>query len=617
MTPPEATSPIQRYLERLHERHADLRSGEVASYIPELAKADPNAFGICLATTDGHVYEVGDAREPFTIQSISKPFAYGLALEDHGRERVLAKVGVEPSGDAFNSIRLSRRERAPAEPDGQRRRHRHQRARRRATRRRTASHRLLATLSLYAGRRLSLDHEVYRVGARHRAPESRDRAPAPELRRSWKTTPTSRLDLYFRQCSVSVTCLDLSLMAATLANGGVNPITRRARDPERAGAATCSRVMTTCGMYDYAGEWLYEVGMPAKSGVAGGVLAVLPGQLGIGVFSPPLDARGNSVRGVAVCRDLSRDFELHFLRVPRPARATLRGRYDLAGVRSKRQRTPAEEQLLAECGGRACVYELQGDVAFAAIEAAIRQILDDSGRVEIAILDLKRVTRVAGGAGALLLGLLNELALHGKRLVLVNAQRHPSLIRLLEERLPPEEHWKLVAFRDLDPALEWAEDQLLGAGEWVEPAEALPLAAHPICRGLSPEQLERFEKLLEPMGFEAGELIVKKGDPADRIYFLTAGEVSVVTELANGELKRLSTLSRGMTFGELAALSRAPRSADVRADEAVACFGLPMAAFERLGEARPDIKLVLLENLLANTCQTIARLTLEVATLAQ
>jgi len=377
-------------------------------------------------------------------------------------------------------------------------------------------------------------------------------------------------------------------------------------------------VMATCGMYDYAGQWLYEIGIPAKSGVSGGVLAVLPGQLGIGVFSPPLDARGNSVRGVAVCRELSRDFELHFLRVPRPARSTLRACYDLGGVRSKRQRTRAEDALLAEAGLRVRVYELQGDVAFAAVEAATRQILADAAAAEIAIVDLKRVTRVAAGAGALLADLLRELAAHGRRLVLVNVQRHPRLARQLEERLGPEAHWQLVAFPGLDPALEWAEDQLLSRGFAPRAAPGLlPLALHPICRGLSPEQLESFEKLLEPLRFETGETIVRKGERADRIYFLMEGEVSVVTELANGDLTRLSTLSRGMTFGELAAVSRAARSADVRADEAAACLALPLASFEQLSETRPDIKLVLLENLLSSVCQTVARLTHEVAMLAQ
>jgi glutaminase len=615
MSSGEPASPIQRYLEQLHRRHGALREGEVATYIPELAKADPDAFGICVATTDGHVYEVGDSREPFTIQSISKPFAYGLALEDCGRERVLAKVGVEPSGEAFNSIRLEADSGRPLNPMVN--------AGAIATTGLVAGdsaadrlHRLLATLSLYAGRKLSLDLDVY---GSERDTGHRNRAIAHLLRnfRVLEDDPEEPVDLYFRQCSISVTCLDLSLMAATLANGGVHPITRE-RAIRSEWVSSVLSVMTTCGMYDYAGEWLYEIGIPAKSGVAGGVLAVLPGQLGIGVFSPPLDARGNSVRGVAVCRELSRDFELHFLRVPRPARATLRARYTLGGARSKRQRTPAEERRLSELGPRACVYELQGDVAFAAVEATIRQVLADAGRVEIAIVDLKRVTRVATGAGALLAGLMRELAAHERRLVLVGAQRHAQLLRLLEERLGPEEHWKLVAFRDLDPALEWAEDQLL-RGEVAPdvPVEPLPLAEHPICRGLAPEQVEALAKRLAPMRFEAGELILKKGDPADCIYFLAAGEVSVVTELANGELTRLSTLSRGMLFGELAAVSRGVRSADVRADEPVLCFALPMAELERLGEERPDVKLVLLENLLANVCGTVTRLTLEVATLAQ
>jgi glutaminase len=612
---PEPASPIQRYLEELHRRHGVLREGEVATYIPELAKADPDVFGICVATTDGHVYEVGDSREPFTIQSISKPFAYGLALEDRGRAQVLARVGVEPSGEAFNSIRLEASTGRPLNPMVN--------AGAIATTGLVAGdspsdrlHRLLATLSLYAGRKLSLDLDVY---ASERDTGHRNRSIAHLLRNFsiLEDDPEEPVDLYFRQCSISVTCLDLSLMAATLANGGIHPGTRERAIRSELVPSVLS-VMTTCGMYDYAGEWLYEVGIPAKSGVAGGVLAVLPGQLGIGVFSPPLDARGNSVRGVAVCRELSRDFELHFLRVPRPARATLRARYTLAGARSKRQRAAAQEERLGELGARACVYELQGDVAFAAVEAAIRQILADAARVEIAIVDLRRVTRVATGAGALLAGLMRELAAHQRRLVLVGANRHAQLLRLLEERLGPEEHWKLVAFRDLDPALEWAEDQLLRGQLAAEvESEPLPLAGHPICRGLSAEQVEALAKRLQPMCFEAGELILRRGDPADCIYFLAAGEVSVVTELGNGELKRLSTLSRGMPFGELAAVSRGVRSADVRADEPVVCYALPMAEFERLGEERPDVKLVLLENLLANVSATVARLTVEVATLAQ
>jgi glutaminase len=611
----EPVSPIQRYLDSLHRRHAAERAGRVATYIPELAHADPDWFGICVATPDGHVYEAGDTSIPFTIQSISKPFAYGLALEDRGRTHVRAKVGVEPTGEAFNSIRLDAASGCPLNPMVN--------AGAIATTGLVAGnsagdrlHRLLTTLSLYAGRPLELDLDVYRS---ERDSGHRNRAIAHLLRNFsiLEDDPEDPLDLYFRQCSIAVTCRDLSLMAATLANGGVNPLTRERAIRGELVPSVLS-VMTTCGMYDYAGEWLYEIGLPAKSGVAGGVLAVLPGQLGIGVFSPPLDERGNSVRGVAVCRELSRDFELHFLRAPRPARATLRARYTLGAVRSKRQRPPAEEVALRESGMRVRVYELQGDIAFAAVEAVTRQILADVAAVEIAILDLKRVTGVASGAGTLLVGLVRELAEHGRRLVLANARSHLRLVRQLEEGLGPEQPWRLLSFPSLDPALEWAENQLLASRRGSPAAGVpLPLAAHPICRGLSEAQVERLEELLEPMQFAAGDTIVRKGEPADRIYFLVDGEVSVLTDLANGELTRLSTLSRGMTFGELAAVSRESRSADVRADAAAACFALPIATFERLGESHPDIKLVLLENLLAGVSQTVARLTHEVAALAQ
>jgi glutaminase len=612
----EPASPIQRYLEALHRRHATLAEGEVATYIPELAKADPAAFGICLATTDGHVYEVGDARALFTIQSISKPFAYGLALEDRGRRAVLRRVGVEPTGEAFNSIRLAPDTGRPLNPMVN--------AGAIATTGLVAGHsaedrlhRLLATLSLYAGRPLELDDAVYRS---ERETGHRNRAIAHLLRNFaiLGEDPDLPLDLYFKQCSIAVSCRDLSLMAATLANGGVNPLTRERAIREELVPSVLS-VMTTCGMYDFAGEWVYEVGIPAKSGVAGGVLAVLPGQLGIGVWSPPLDERGNSRRGVAVCRDLSREFELHFLRVPRPSRATLRARYDLAAVRSKRQRPARDEAALARHGARARVYELQGDIAFAAVEAVIRQVLDDARATDVAVVDLRRVTRVAEGAGALVLGLVESLTDQGRRLVLANAQRHPRLLRFLEERLGPDEHWRLVSLPDLDAALEWAEAHLLAdhTPGGADAAEALPLAEHPICRNLSAAQVETFEKLLEPVRFAAGERIVRKGEPADRLYFLASGEVSVVTEIASGELKRLSTLSRGMSFGELAVVSRTPRSADVRADEAVTGWALPVATFDRLGDEHPDVKLALLENLLANVCQTVARLTDEVATRAE
>ena len=301
-------SPVARYLERLHSRHASLRDGAVATYIPELAKADVGWFGIGLMTVDGVSYETGDTRQPFTIQSISKPLVYGIALEDQGPEAVRRKVGVEPSGDAFNAISLEPHTGRPMNPMIN------------AGAIATASlvngtspearlARVVDAISAYAGRPLALDEAVFeserRTGHRNRA--------IGHMLRNYEIladAPEPVLDLYFRQCSVLVDGRDLALIAATLANGGVNPLSgQRAVAAQHVGPILS--VMTTCGVYDLTGEWVYSVGMPAKSGVGGGIIAVIPGQAGIGVFSPPLDARGNSVRGIRVCEELSQRFGLH------------------------------------------------------------------------------------------------------------------------------------------------------------------------------------------------------------------------------------------------------------------------------------------------------------------
>ncbi len=606
--------PLDRHLARLHARFADLRSGEVASYIPELAKANPDWFGICLVTTDGHAYRVGTTAQPFTIQSISKPLVYGLALEDRGRDAVLAKIGVEPTGDAFNSISLETGTGRPFNPMIN--------AGAIAAASLVAGHsaedrfqRVLSTFSLYAGRPLALDTATYES---ERDTGHRNRAIGHMLRNFDVVTedPDGPLDVYFKQCSISVDCQALGVMAATLANGGVNPTTG-----ERALRADLVpdvlSVMTTCGMYDYAGEWVYWVGLPAKSGVGGGILAVLPGQLGIAVFSPPLDARGNSVRGVAVCKELSRELDLHFLRTPRAGRAVVRASYDVAMVRSKRVRTGAERDVLHDVGHRAAVYELQGDLAFAAIEAAVRQVVERGATLHYVVLDLHRVAAVDDASTRMLLDLLDALAEHGKALVLVSGGGHSRLLRFLGERLGPDRQDELHAFADLDAALEWCEDRLLGAsGVGRRPTAAIALAQHQLCRGLDAAAIAYLATLLERRRFATGKLIVRKGDRANEIYLLTAGKVSVTIDLASGQRQRVSTLSAGMTFGELAIIDDAPRSADVRADEPTECYALALADFRRLDDTHPRLKLVLLENLLRNAAQTAGRLTREVAALA-
>lgn len=299
---------LQELIEELHGKYALRTDGEVATYIPELGKADPEDFGICVATSDGRVFETGDSDRLFTIQSISKPFTYGMALEAHGQEKVSRHVGVEPSGDAFNSIELEKGTNRPFNPminagaitvsallyehygDD-------------------ALEQLLARFSAAAGRSLSVDEAVYASESRT---GHRNRAIAHLLLNFGMVGEMVEpaLDLYFRQCSILVNCRDLAVMGATLANLGKNPITgEEVYDIDR--VKDMLSIMLTCGMYDYSGQWAYKVGVPAKSGVAGGVIAVVNRQLGIATYSPRLDARGNSYRGIEVCVDLAKESGLH------------------------------------------------------------------------------------------------------------------------------------------------------------------------------------------------------------------------------------------------------------------------------------------------------------------
>ncbi|MDQ2638294.1 MAG: glutaminase A, partial [Actinomycetota bacterium] len=311
---------VQRYLDQIRAEHLSNTEGALADYIPELARVDPRALGLSLSLADGYIYESGDCAVEFTIQSVSKPFTYALALDRIGQQAVDAKIGVEPSGEAFNEISVDETTNRPKNP--------------------MINAGAIAAVSLipaanaddrftqihefyssFAGRRLGVDHDVY---ASEKATGSRNRAIAYMLQSFGVLDgdPDEILDVYFRQCAIKVTSTDLARMAATLARGGVEPRSGR-RVTSAAMVQRTLSVMVTCGMYDAAGDWVSAVGMPAKSGVGGGITAVLPGQLGIGVYSPLLDAKGNSVRGVEVCRSMSVSLGLHFLSVTRESRSTI------------------------------------------------------------------------------------------------------------------------------------------------------------------------------------------------------------------------------------------------------------------------------------------------------
>jgi glutaminase len=606
-------SPVQHHLEQLHGELAGVTEGAVATYIPELAKANPDWFGICVVTTNGGIYEAGDARQTFTIQSISKPFIYGLALEDRGRAEVFAKIGFEPTGDAFNSISLDPGTGRPRNPminagaiaatgliEGKSA----------ATR----LQRMLDMFELYAGNELRIDEAVYRSESET---GHRNRAIGHMLRNFNILTedPTTTLELYFKQCSMLVNCRDLAVMAATLANRGVNPITgRQAIRGEY--VESVLGVMGTCGMYDYAGEWLHDVGLLAKSGVAGGIIAVLPGQLGIGVFSPRLDAHGNSVRGIRVCDALSRHWDLHLLNRPGIGRSAIRMRASGAEYNSSRVRTEAESHALREQGGGIRLYQLQGNLAFASAEFIVRELVEQAAAISFLILDFKRVLTVSESACRLFAALLSEYMRTGRRVLFTHVEGTPVLRRYFRVKFGERFEEAFVTFDDNDTALEACENELLtrlfpgeGAERSVEPRD------NELLRGLTEEEVRAIAPRLARRRFSAGETIIRASDEAHELYLLVSGKVSVMTPLPNNHRKRLATFSPGMAFGEMAVLDRAPRSAMIVADTEVICDVLPLYDFDVLGTAHPSIKIKLLENLALGLCRKLRKANRELTTL--
>lgn len=316
MPPPEIRARINRRIEELYLRHLDAET-EVASYYAsgtgyvgtDSAGDRPGTFGIGLASMDGETFGAGDVDVPFPLHSLSKVFVFALALEDHGRERVHERVGVEPSGDAFHSISFDERRHRPHNP--------------------MVNAGALATTDLVEGadgeERLGRILDMLKRFAANDAPEvdqdifelelasaDRNRATAYLMRSESMIGDhvEDTLALYLKQCSVMVTARDLAVMAGTIANGGMNPVSGE-RVLSRRTTRDVLTVMYTCGMYDYAGEWAYEVGVPAKSGVSGGIMASVRDKMGVGVLSPGLDTYGNSVRGVNVCHEISERLGVH------------------------------------------------------------------------------------------------------------------------------------------------------------------------------------------------------------------------------------------------------------------------------------------------------------------
>jgi glutaminase len=299
---------VQRLVAEAHDRFKSVDDGKNAGVYPALADVPSELFGICVVGTTGNVFAAGDADHEFSIMSVSKPFMFALICELLGAEEARRLLGVNATGLPFNSVTAVEQSKdARTNP--------------------MVNSGAIATTSLapgatlddkwrfiqnglseFAGRRLSLNEEIYASAIETNL---RNRAIA-RLLQSYGRIEMDSLDateLYTRQCSLNVSAKDLAVMGATLADGGVNPITK-----ERVVAASSCKyalaVMATAGLYETSGDWLYDIGLPGKSGIGGGIVMVSPGKGGLGTFAPPLDAAGNSVRGQLVARFLSEQLGL-------------------------------------------------------------------------------------------------------------------------------------------------------------------------------------------------------------------------------------------------------------------------------------------------------------------
>lgn len=391
-------TPVPDYLDEVLAELAAERAGAVADYIPQLAEAAPDVLGIALTTVDGRTYSTGDDNVEFSIQSISKPFAYAAALADRGPATVAATVGVEPSGEAFNELSLEGKTHRPKNPminAGALAVHHLLVSGSASSRERVA--RVVEFFSELAGRHLTVDESVYRSELQT---AERNLAIAHMLRnyRVLAAPAHEVVDGYTRQCAVKVTVRDLAVMGATLANAGVHPVSGSRVVPAELARQTLS-VMAGCGMYDAAGDWLVRVGIPAKSGVSGGMLGALPGQLGLGTVSPRLDAHGNSVRGVAMFERLSRDMGMHLMEAEPYGSTVLRG--------SRRE-------------GDTTTYDLQGVVQFSGAETVLDRLSSDTIDASTVILDLTRVDRFSDVGRRMILEGLRRLKLDGYNVAVID-----------------------------------------------------------------------------------------------------------------------------------------------------------------------------------------------------
>jgi len=297
-----ADAAIKMALDAAYAKANGVTGGKNADYIPALAKVDPKIFGVALVTADGRVFTKGDIKSEVSIQSISKVFTLSLVLDQRGSQAVEDNIGVDATGMPFNSIVAIEQKKGLEQNPFVNPGAITATSMVKGDSRKAVWNSILGEYSAFAGRPLKINAEVYKSEA---DTNQRNQAIAALMYAYGriKDNPARATDIYTEQCAVSVNAKDLAVMAATLANGGKNPVTGKVVMKAEFVPEVLA-VMATAGLYDDAGKWLYKTGLPAKSGVGGGVIAVVPGKYGIAAISPPLDEAGNSVKAQAVIAEI-------------------------------------------------------------------------------------------------------------------------------------------------------------------------------------------------------------------------------------------------------------------------------------------------------------------------
>lgn len=615
-------SPLHRYLSEMLENLRPMTSGTVNPVTEVATDPDINKVGITIATINGHQYSSGDSDHKFAIQSIAKVFAYGLALDDLGPTEVGKKIDVEPSGDPFNEVSLQSGTGRPANP--------------------MINAGALATVGLIKGKggtdrlsRISRHMELAAEGSpgeleinrtvyhAENMSGHRNRALA-WLLRSFEiidSDPEPVVQDYFLECSTDVTTENLSMMAATLANKGVNPVTGREVFSEETTRQVLG-VMMTCGMYDAAGNWMIDIGLPAKSGVDGGIMVVVPGQLGIGVYSAPLDSHGNSVRGAAAIRRVTRDLGMHYADAAPLGGSTLRAHYSLSDASLGVVRSTELSQITSQFGDRCQILEVSGDLGFAETETLSRTIVEMEDDVSMVVIDFQGVDDYGRAAILMLASLTANWRENGKDIIFIDWGESlvESILDYLSVRddlyLPdPREKAKAASAGQIDlpwdaesiekeisgefrlfdnrsAALEWAELRLAQryARQILQTDDAPrdPDTA-PVFEFLDDHEVDLLAGYMELRSYTANTVIRRVGQPFGGIYFIRSGRVELAAEGRGDTRYRHVYLSPGTTFGEFALSYTGRQLTTIRAVDDVEVLVLSARKIAAIEKSNPQL----------------------------